>query len=156
MDELAADLGMVVDEKHHAFCAGAGVGRGETRRTCADDKKIAVSVELRIVGRRAVVRIDSAEVGHGANRPFVHLPPRAQESLVLEARGQERRKRVDEGGAIGRRRRCRIDRTGRDVALDRFGGRAKIRGCHAAPREVDDRVRLLGPRAARSRVGGDT
>ena len=41
MDELAADLGMVVDEEHLASARAAGVGRGETRRTCADDKKIA-------------------------------------------------------------------------------------------------------------------
>ena len=76
MDELAADLGMVVNEKHCASRPSGGGRRGETRGTGADDKQIAARVELRIVGRRAIVRIDAAEAGHGADRAFEGLPAR--------------------------------------------------------------------------------
>ena len=76
MDELTADLGMVVNEEHYASRAGGGAGRGETRGTGADDKQIAAHVELRTIGRRAMVRIDAAEPGHGADRAFEGLPAR--------------------------------------------------------------------------------
>ena len=76
MDELAADLGMVVDKEHDAPRSGGGARRGETGGTGADDKQIAARVELRIVGRRAIVRIDAAKAGHGADRAFEGLPAR--------------------------------------------------------------------------------
>ena len=76
MSELAADLGMIVEEKHCASRSGGGRSRGETGRTGADDKQIAGRVELWIVSRRTIVRIDAAKAGHGADRAFEGLPAR--------------------------------------------------------------------------------
>ena len=147
MDELAADLGMVVDEENLAPRARGGVGRGESRRSRADDEEIAAGVDLRVVGRRAIAGVDPAEAGHGADRALEGLPARPEESLVVEARRQERREPVEERGAIGRRGRRRIDRAHGEVVLERLGGGAQIRRRRAVARHVDDRVRLLGPRA---------
>ena len=76
MDELAADLGMVVNEKHGASRPSGGGRRGKPRCACANDEQIAARVELRIVGRRAVVRIDAAETGHRADRALEGFPTR--------------------------------------------------------------------------------
>ena len=76
MDELAADLGMVVNEEHGVSRSSGSRSRSETRGTSADDKQIAARVELRIVGWRPIVRIDAAEAGHGADRAFKGLPAR--------------------------------------------------------------------------------
>ena len=147
MDQLAANLGMVVDEKHGASRPGAGRGCGQTGRACADDKKIAARVELRIVGRRAIVWIDTAEAGHRADRAFEGLPAWQKESLVVEAGRQDRRESVDQGGAIGGRRRRRVDRAHGKIVLERFRGRTQVRRRLSVARHVDDRVRLLRPGA---------
>ena len=76
MRELAADLGMVVDEEHYLTRPSGGGGRGETRGTGADDKQIAARVELRIVGGRTDVRIDAAKTGHGPDRALERLSAR--------------------------------------------------------------------------------
>jgi hypothetical protein len=76
MNELAADLDMVIDQEHDASRPGTGGRRGETRGASADDKQIGARIELRIIGRRAVVWIDAAETGHGADRALETLPAR--------------------------------------------------------------------------------
>src|SRR5277367_206729 len=89
MDELAADFCMIVNEKHCASRPSGGRGRCETGRTCADDEQIAARIELRIVGRRTIVRIDAAEAGHGADRAFEGLPTRPEKSLRSEEHTSE-------------------------------------------------------------------
>ena len=76
MGKLTADLGMIVDEKNLAPRERGRVGRGESCRPGADDEEIATGVDLRIVGGRAIVGIQPAEAGHGANRALESLPPR--------------------------------------------------------------------------------
>ena len=147
MDELTADFGVVVDQDDRAPRSRGGAGRGETRRPRADDKQVAMRVDLRIVGRRTIIRIDAAESGHGANAALKGLPARPEERLVVEACGQERRELVEKGGAIGGRRRRRIDRAHGEIVLERLGRGAQVRRRHGPPRDVDDRVRLLRPRA---------
>ena len=147
MNELTADLGMIVDKENRTPCESGGIGRGESRWSGADDKEIATGIDLRIVGRRTIVGIDPAEAGHGANCALESFPPRPEERLVIEARRQERRQPVEQSGAVGRRRRRRIDRAHGEVVLERLSGRAQIWGGDAAARHVDDRVRLLGPSA---------
>src|SRR5271156_5835427 len=147
MNELTADLGMIVDKENRTPCESAGIGRGESRCSGADDKEIATAIDLRIVGRRTIIGIHPAKPGHGPNCALESFPPRPEKRLVIEARRQERRDLVEDSGAIGGRRRRGIDRAHGDVVLERLSGRAQIRGGDAAARHVDDRVRLFGPRA---------
>ena len=74
MDELAADFAMIVEEKHDPSRASRGVSRGEAGRPRADDENVAARMKLRIVGLRAIVRIDAAEPGHGADGGFEGPP----------------------------------------------------------------------------------
>ena len=71
MGELAADLGVVVDEENRASRERGRVGRGKSGCSRADDEEIAAGVELRIVGRRAVV---GRRFGRG--RPWRESRPR--------------------------------------------------------------------------------
>ena len=147
MDELAADLGVVVDEDDRAPRPGCGVGGGETRRPGADHEQVATRVDPWIVGWRTMIRIDAPESGHGANRAFISLPARPEERLVVEPRGQERRELVDKSGAIAGGRRRRVDRAHGEIVLERFRRRPQVRRRCSVPRHVDDRVRLFRPRA---------
>src|SRR5271170_5477738 len=128
MNELTADLGMVVDKENRTPCESGGAGRGKSRCSGADDKEIATAIDLRIVGRRTIIGIDSAKPGHGPNCALEGFPPRPEKRLVIETRRQEWRDLVEDSGAIGGRRRRGIDRAYGEVVLGRLSGRAQIRG----------------------------
>ena len=85
MDELPADFGVVVDEEHAAAALRRRLRRSEARRPGADHEHVAARIEVRIVGRRAVVRVDPAEAGHGADRRLEGFPARPKKRLVVEA-----------------------------------------------------------------------
>jgi hypothetical protein len=76
MHKLPADLGVLVDEDDRASGPGRCVGGGETRRPRADHEHIATRIDLGIVRRRTIIRIDPAQSGHGADRAFISLPAR--------------------------------------------------------------------------------
>ena len=66
MEQLAADLAMIVDRNTTLPALRGRAGGGEASRAGADDEQVAACVELGIVGRRAVFGIDDSEAGHRA------------------------------------------------------------------------------------------
>ena len=147
MDELAADVVMILDKEHDLAGPCGRARRGEAGRTRADDEQVAAGVDLRAFGRRAIVGVDDSEAGHGAHQRLERLPARPDEGLVVEARGHEGGEPVDQRGAIVRGGRRRIDRAHGKIVVERFGRGAEVRRRAAGARHIDDRVRLLGPGA---------
>ncbi len=145
MDELTADVFAIVKEEHDFAAPGGGVGGGEACGPGADDQHVAARIDLRIVGRRPVVRVDDSEAGKRADRPLERLPSRPEEGLVVEARRHEAGEFVDQRGAIVSGGRQGVDRAHGEIVLERFGGGAQVRRRASRTRHVDDRVRLLGP-----------
>ncbi len=90
MEELAADLGVVVDQDHDCAPPCGRARGGESRWAGADDEQIAMGVICWTVGGRDVTWVEAAKTRHGANRGLESLPARPEESFVIEACRQER------------------------------------------------------------------
>ena len=78
MDELAADVVVILDKEHDLAGPCGRARRGEAGRTGADDEQVAAGVDLRAFGRRAIVGVDDSEAGHGAHQTARTSPSAAR------------------------------------------------------------------------------